>query len=167
MKYQQGGGGQKKNIVRKGSHKDDATWKSRPPKQGELKKKQAAVIGTRNTDYWCQHHAKWTIHKPQDCHRKRNEHKHKPQHNKKKASNHEANKEKVKENKPSLKILMATLQETDSNHETDFINLQPCRSSPGTHQWIPCRPIRIILYHGIIILLFLLPPQIVTVWHRY
>jgi hypothetical protein len=121
----QGGGGQKKKTLRKPLRKNDLAWKSQPPKAGEPKKKQATVNGTKNTYYWCQPHAQWTIHKPQDCQKKGGDRGHKPQPEKKKASNTEGDKEKGKENEPSLKVMTATLQEADSDHETDLINLLP------------------------------------------
>ncbi len=65
-----GGDRRKKKTLQKTTCKDDMAWKSQPLKPGEPKKKQATLNGTRNTYYWCQHHAQWTIHKPQDCQKK-------------------------------------------------------------------------------------------------
>ncbi len=120
-----GGGKKKKTTTKKPLRKDDAAWKTLPPKSGEPKKKQATVNGTKNTYYWCPHHMKWTIHKPQDCRKKGMDRK--SQVDKKKVSNPEVNKDKGKENEPSpsLQVLTATLQDTDSDHETDLINLLP------------------------------------------
>lgn len=120
-----GGDRRKKKTSQRTTRKDDAAWKTQPPKPGEPKKKQATVNGTRNTYYWCQHHAQWTIHKPQDC-RKKNTARDKKQtasgdKDTKKAP--EQNKDKGKEN--ALQVLAATIQDADSEREMDLINLLP------------------------------------------
>jgi hypothetical protein len=102
----------KKKTLQRTTRKEDAAWKTQPPKPGEPRKKQATVNGTRNTYYWCQHHAKWKGD-------------HKPQAEKKRTSNPEKNKEHGKENEPSLQVLATALQETDSDHEGELIHLLP------------------------------------------
>jgi hypothetical protein len=43
-------------------------WKVTPPMAGGSRKKVVMINGKKVTYYWCLHHNRYTIHKPQDCH---------------------------------------------------------------------------------------------------
>jgi hypothetical protein len=66
--FSQNKGGPKLSGKRDG--KRDDKWKTTPPKKGESKKKVVTINGKKVTYYWCPHHGRYTIHKPQDCRKK-------------------------------------------------------------------------------------------------
>ena len=45
------------------ANQDKWAWKSNAPKPGQATSK---VVGGK-TYFWCTHHKKWTLHKPEDC----------------------------------------------------------------------------------------------------
>ena len=47
-------------------------WKKVPPKSGEPTTKKILIDGKHKDYHWCQHHLKWTIHKPSECNRSGN-----------------------------------------------------------------------------------------------
>jgi cobalamin-dependent methionine synthase I len=51
----------KKNTANKRFQKQDEEWKKTPPKEGEPWIKQVG----KKTWYWCIHHMKWCVHKPE------------------------------------------------------------------------------------------------------
>ena len=56
-------GKNKKNTANKRFQKQDEEWKKTPPKEGEPWVKQVG----KKLWYWCIHHMKWCVHKPEDC----------------------------------------------------------------------------------------------------
>jgi hypothetical protein len=53
----------RKDRTNKRMQKQDEEWKKIPPKDNESKQKQVG----KKIFHWCEHHMKWTIHKPDDC----------------------------------------------------------------------------------------------------
>jgi hypothetical protein len=63
-----------KKMGKRDGKKDDK-WKTTPPKKGESGKKVVTINGKKVTYYWCPHHGRYMIHKPQDCKKKQEEQK--------------------------------------------------------------------------------------------
>jgi hypothetical protein len=115
--------GGKKKSLRKSERfnvREEPKWKTQPPKKGEPHKKNATVNGTKATYFWCPHHEKWTIHKPQDC-RKKGE-KNKPTDQKRgKATTPTTPPQKQDDtDDPTLKVMAAAIKEVDE-HDGDLL----------------------------------------------
>jgi hypothetical protein len=57
----------RQNKDNKDKNKTKEAWKTIPPKEGESGKKVVEIKGKKFTYYWCSHHRKYTMHKPQEC----------------------------------------------------------------------------------------------------
>jgi hypothetical protein len=98
------------------SGKTRKDWKLIPPKPGESRKKIVTVNGKRVTYYWCQHHQRWTMHKPQDCCLKTQA---QPQPEPKPAATPTTNKQKRDKNQGlALRVMNVFLEDDENDSES-------------------------------------------------
>jgi predicted RNA-binding Zn-ribbon protein involved in translation (DUF1610 family) len=105
-----GEGGPKKSGKRDGNR--DEKWKTTPPKKGESNKKVVTINGKKVTYYWCPHHGRYTIHKPQDCRKKQEE-------QQKGGEPKPETKKSAKDGKGLALRVMNTILASDSEHDSN------------------------------------------------
>jgi hypothetical protein len=122
------GGGTTKKKKNEHWKKEEPRWKFQPPRKGESGTKITTVNGERIPYFWCPHHEKWTIHKPQDCRKKADKKPtgdtKKPKSPKTPKSSTTTPKETNDKPDPALKVMTAAIQEVDAT-DGDFYFSHP------------------------------------------